>query len=64
MKRILNGSQEIEYLTPKWAPKYAKIAPSRGEHDMKDYFQCSDSQSNTKNICKSVKINICKNTPK
>ena len=37
-EKILNGSQEIEGHTPKWAEKYTKMAPSRGGHDMKNYF--------------------------
>ena len=37
-ENILNGSQDIEDHTPKWAPKYPKIATSRGGNDTKNYF--------------------------
>ena len=37
-EKILNGSLEIEDHTLKWAEKYAKMAPSRGGHGMKNYF--------------------------
>ena len=37
-EKILNGSQDIEGHTPKWAQKYAKMARSRGVYDMKSYF--------------------------